>query len=262
MDSLLKASRGFGCAIAIIVLSLGMNGCFRAAYRSEPAAGAWLRAHPYLASGLFHVLQGSVWVLVAYLLAGLRLKSFFRETGLAARLTFSGWLYAWGAILLGFLQLCFVAEGWSKENRSASSFYQGGFALLLPFLAQAVLLAPFVEETVVRGFLYRAFRGSYGIVPSTILALGFQTYFHWGLISQDPVASVLFLVGGAVLCVIRERTQNTWHCVLFHAAYNAIVLRQWPLCVIAMAITLGLSARAAPAKDPPHPKRGRSWVGS
>ena len=176
-----------------------------------------------------------MWVSVAYLFGGLRgASAFVREAGFAKKLTFSGWICAWGAIGLALLDLYFLQKGWGEQSASAKKFYQGGHAVWVGFLAQTVLLAPFTEEVVARGLLYRAFRGSYGPILSTILVLGFQAYFHWGLVSRDVTALTLFLAGSAILCVIREQTGNTWNCVLFHAVYNTTVARQWLLSLVAM----------------------------
>jgi membrane protease YdiL (CAAX protease family) len=51
-----------------------------------------------------------------------------------------------------------------------------------------------------------------------------QMYYHWGLISRDNITLLLLLLFSALMCVVRERTKNTWNCVAFHVIYNAVVL--------------------------------------
>jgi hypothetical protein len=59
------------------------------------------------------------------------------------------------------------------------------------------------------------------------MVLCLQTYFHWGLLLHDAVGFSIFLVGAGILCALRELTPSVWNCILFHAAYNAISLREW-----------------------------------
>jgi membrane protease YdiL (CAAX protease family) len=105
-----------------------------------------------------------------------------------------------------------------------------------------VLLTAFYEETVTRGFLYRAFRGSYQVFASIVCVLLFVGYFHWGLTAQ-PLAFVLLLIGAVLLCMIREWTGSIWNCILFHAAYNATVTLRWPFYVFGLLAVLPLCAR-------------------
>jgi membrane protease YdiL (CAAX protease family) len=229
-----------------MVVSLGMNEAFRVAYRSSAALADWVNGHSHLAQNSFHILEACMWVSVAYLCAGAGpLNAFARGAGVAKRPTFPGWFCAWGGIGLGLVELALVEKGWVKESLSGRKAFFGGQGVWLPYVVLSTLLSPFVEELVMRGFLYRAFRGSFGLAPSIALVLGFQTYFHLGLVLRDAAASLLMLTSGAVLCVMRERTNSTWNCVLFHSVYNATVLRQWRLSVIGMILLLPLCGRRA-----------------
>jgi len=196
------------------------------------------------------VLRGCLWLLAAYLVSRVSSLSFFvQETALDHRPTLWGWALTWAAIALGLLDLYFVFKGWGKVHQSASSFYNAGQVSWVSFVVYSAILSPFCEEAVIRGFLYRAFRGSYGIFVSTLLVLCIQVYFHWGLISHDWIALFLLLAGGILLCLIREYTGNSWNCVLFHAAYNTTVLRQWPVVIIGMIIALFFCARDARPRE-------------
>jgi membrane protease YdiL (CAAX protease family) len=248
-----NATRGLGAALVIMVLSRGMNEAMRLALGSNAAFADWLSAHSHLAEFGFNVFKFCVWIFVAYLFAGRpKTGALISETGFSKRVTIIGWLCAWGAIGIGFLSLWFVQKGWANENLPAKKHSQGAEAVWLGFLVQTILLSPFVEELVARGFLYRAFRGSFGWGPSTALVLAFQAYFHWGLLSQNMTGFGFVLAFGTVLCAIRERTGNTWNCVLFHVVYNATVLQQWPLAVIAMVILMPFCDRGVRANNSPE----------
>ena len=110
------------------------------------------------------------------------------------------------------------------------------------YAACTVLLAPFYEEMVMRGFLYRSFRGSYAFLPSTGFVLLIVAYFHWGLLSP-PLSFACIAVGSILLCAIREWTGSLWNCILFHAAYNATVTLRWPFYVFGLLAVLPLCVR-------------------
>ncbi|HWW01641.1 MAG TPA: CPBP family intramembrane glutamic endopeptidase [Candidatus Acidoferrum sp.] len=83
------------------------------------------------------------------------------------------------------------------------------------------LIAPFSEELCIRGFVYRAFRGSYSIVLSTTLVLGFTAITHWGQVHHSWVAAVDIGAITLLQCFLRERTGSLWDCVICHLVFNA-----------------------------------------
>ncbi|MBA2682563.1 MAG: CPBP family intramembrane metalloprotease [Ktedonobacteraceae bacterium] len=94
-------------------------------------------------------------------------------------------------------------------------------------LAILLLVGPIFEEVIMRGFLYRAFRRSYGITlsVSTIVLTAMLT--HLGAVTTSPW---LFLLIGAlqtILCLILEKTCNLWNCIACHFVYNAVVASAW-----------------------------------
>jgi membrane protease YdiL (CAAX protease family) len=241
-----KASRGFGSALALVFLAFCENEGLRIGYRTSPAFADWVRAHWHLVEVFVRLLRGLEWICVAYFFSSVRsINVFARETGLRQRLTPAGWSLAWVAMGVGLLQLFATQVGWSKEHPSVATFSTAGEFYWSFFVVYSILVVPFFEETVLRGFLYRSFRGSYGVGPSTILVLCVAIYFHWGLVKANWVSLVVLMVGGSVLCIMREYTGSTWNCVLFHAAYNATVIRQWPTLIVVMLILLLLRDRHA-----------------
>ena len=246
-----NARHGFGCALALALVSLGINQGLRIGYESIPSFADWVKANSFFAESAFRVLQGCLWLLVVYIFSRTRsIRSFVGETGFDRRPTFSGWLLSWAATGLGLLDLYVVLQGWSGANESAPPHYYGGSGPWAFFVVYTVILTPFFEEVVMRGFLFQAFRRSYGVVVGTGLVLCVQTYFHWGLVVHDFIGFLFLTAGGIALCAIREYTGSTWNCVLFHAAYNATVLRQWPVCVVGMLAVLSCVRYARPKDSP------------
>jgi membrane protease YdiL (CAAX protease family) len=107
----------------------------------------------------------------------------------------------------------------------------------LLYAGEVILLTPFYEETVMRGFLYKAFRGSYGILGSVAAVLCANTWFHWGLVSK-PLSFAMVSLGALLLCLIRERTESLWNCILFHCAYNTVATLDWRFSVAGLFIAL------------------------
>src|SRR5437879_5249905 len=98
MNSSWKGPRGLGCAVSVILLSRGLNEGFRTALAGNAALADWVKIHSHSFEACFHVLQGCMWLSVAYCFGGFRpVRLFLREAGLVRALTFSGWLCAWGA---------------------------------------------------------------------------------------------------------------------------------------------------------------------
>ena len=91
------------------------------------------------------------------------------------------------------------------------------------FMAMAVLVAPLVEETVFRGYLYPLFAKSFGVASSVIitgvlfgLMHGAQLGWTWGLVS------VLIAVG-IVFTFVRARTGSVFASFLLHLGYNSVI---------------------------------------
>jgi membrane protease YdiL (CAAX protease family) len=94
-----------------------------------------------------------------------------------------------------------------------------GFERVL-YLAPA-LIAPFAEELYMRGFFYRAFRGNYSVIVSTLLILGIMALTHWYLVSRSWAAALDIGAITILQCYLRERTGNLWDCIISHFVFNA-----------------------------------------
>ena len=139
---------------------------------------------------------------------------------------------------IGFLALYGTYKQWIPPDQlSRDFFYQGGVAKWF-FIIYGVLVGPFSEEVVRRGFLYRAFRGSYKPLLSTVFVLCVHAYFHWGLISHSLYTFSCLLLVEALLCFIREWTGNVWNCVLCHAVYNATQGLPWYVYTVGLIFYL------------------------
>ena len=92
---------------------------------------------------------------------------------------------------------------------------------VLMIMAFGILLAPLVEETIFRGFLYPVAARQFGVVPGILFTGILFGAFHasqlWGAWGQ-----IVILVGvGIVLTWIRARSRSVLGGFLVHVAYNS-----------------------------------------
>ncbi len=91
-----------------------------------------------------------------------------------------------------------------------------GFELTLTFIA-LVLLAPFVEETLFRGFLFKAFRRTFGFwVGAIAVSLLFAVAHGQANVGIDVFVLSMFL------CYLREKTDSLWPSIALHAMKNLV----------------------------------------
>jgi membrane protease YdiL (CAAX protease family) len=93
----------------------------------------------------------------------------------------------------------------------------------LMLMSMAVLVAPLVEETVFRGYLYPLFAKSLGVAPGIVitgvlfgLMHGSQLGWTWGLV-------LLLTFVGIVFTFARARTGTVLASFLLHLGYNSMI---------------------------------------
>ena len=99
-----------------------------------------------------------------------------------------------------------------------------------------MVIGPFVEEVVFRGFLFGAWERQWGWIPAMLATSICFGLIHPGKFIQTFIGSIVFV------CILR-RTGTLWGPILAHMLYNALVT--WPL--------LGQMIMAKPALDLRNP---------
>jgi membrane protease YdiL (CAAX protease family) len=91
------------------------------------------------------------------------------------------------------------------------------------FVAMAVLVAPLVEETLFRGYLYPMFARSFGVAPAILvtgllfgLMHGAQLGWTWGLVAMLTLVGIIFTL-------VRARTGTVFASFLMHLGYNLLI---------------------------------------
>jgi membrane protease YdiL (CAAX protease family) len=132
----------------------------------------------------------------------------------------------WGFFFAGSCLAIFVAYASTRIHTTKNVpieelFKTRNSAMLL--LAMAVLVAPLVEETVFRGYLYPLFAKTFGVLPGIPLTGGLFGLMHgaqlgwtWGFVS-------LLILVGVIFTFARARTGTVLASYLLHLGYNSMI---------------------------------------
>lgn len=212
-----------GMALVLDVLSIIVT---HALYVNVPLFRAW-RSGPFgTGMTITFIVTNIIFVVVnvfvaAYFARTDTVAAFCEATGLNRKPTH----YAWAGVTIAFvLQFAahVISSGGGAPNGPNSEFevfghVQGGAWFLLFF---PVLLAPFWEEPVMRGFLYKAFRHSYPVAPSVAIIVLLTLVGTWNryFYSCGVIFGVIAIT--AVQCYLREKSESLWDCILCHFVFN------------------------------------------
>lgn len=210
---------GFG---SLMVISLVLVGYFAGARRMNmPAVQTLLTTNAPLVLAQQLLLFGALLLFLYVTIGVLRQVPFWRTIGWRPFTAHEGSPRIW------FLLGCALALGVGlassrvqpKGPMPIQELFRDRTGTLL-VMAFAVLVAPVVEETIFRGFLYPVFARSFGIFGGIVLTgvlFGFlhgaQLAWTWGYVG------VLTMVG-IILTVLRARTGTVYASYLCHLGYN------------------------------------------
>jgi membrane protease YdiL (CAAX protease family) len=167
---------------------------------------------------------------LAYLAAQMRVRfqsPFWRTIGwrpLKARKSSRGLVYV-ALIFCGFLlaEVVSLAEPIfpPKHPLPIETIFQGPHAALL-FMLTAVLLAPVVEETVFRGYLYPVVARSGGVSAGVVITGTLFGLLHAGQLWGGLWQIALLVVVGIVFTLARAVARTVVASYLLHTSYNAL----------------------------------------
>jgi membrane protease YdiL (CAAX protease family) len=110
----------------------------------------------------------------------------------------------------------------APENTPMEELFKYRHTALL-FIAMAVLVAPLVEETLFRGYLYPMFARSFGVWPGIILTGVLFGFMHGAQLGWTwSLLSVLVLVG-IIFTFVRARTGSVFASFMMHLGYNSLI---------------------------------------
>jgi membrane protease YdiL (CAAX protease family) len=91
------------------------------------------------------------------------------------------------------------------------------------FVVMAVLVAPFAEETIFRGYLYPMFARWFGVAPSIILTGVLFGLMHGPQLGGAKSLIAVMSLVGICLTLIRARTGSVLASYLMHLGYNSLI---------------------------------------
>lgn len=151
----------------------------------------------------------------------------------------NAWLYFLGGCGLSILVFLATAKVQPKKDVPIEELFRYKNTALL-FMAMAVLIAPLVEETIFRGYLYPLVAKTFGVATSVLVTgvafgmmHGAQLGWTWGLV-------FVLIVVGVVLTLVRARTGSVFPSFLLHLGYNSMI------AIVTILGTQGFT------KIPPH----------
>jgi membrane protease YdiL (CAAX protease family) len=120
-----------------------------------------------------------------------------------------------------FLALAFAYEPQAQQivESYQSTVATGDLLSIGSFLVSAGLVAPVVEESIFRGFLYGGLRVRVGKVLGAVVTSLVFAIFHGSLSAFLPL-----VVLSGVLCYLYERTGSLCSPIVFHALFNGTTL--------------------------------------
>lgn len=132
------------------------------------------------------------------------------------------WAYFLSGCGLAIFVFIASARVHGNENMPIQEILKNRSSAIL-LMAMAVFIAPLVEETVFRGYLYPLFAKSFGIGPGIVLTgvlfglmHGAQLGWTWGIV-------VLLILVGIVFTVARAYTGTVLASFLLHLGYNSMI---------------------------------------
>jgi len=124
-----------------------------------------------------------------------------------------------GVGLLGVAQLCSALLPIPKSLPIDRFFRSTHAAWVLAVFG--ILVGPFYEELLFRGFLFPALRRYLPLVASIVIDGLLFALYHGPQLAWSWAPMLLIFVVGSVLTIVRARTGSLGSAFLVHSAYNA-----------------------------------------
>ncbi len=180
--------------------------------------------------GTFVLSHAVGWGVMFLLISVLRKRPFFSSLGMGE--------FRWGpvarvfvaGIVLQFVGLAVLAGAAlyfpppDDINDPIWRFFGLGTWAIVFIFFMAVVMAPLLEEALMRGMLFPALRGRMGVLPSAFLVSalftalhGIQNSWYW------PVLAGLFVTGW-ILAWLKEKGGSLWLPIFFHMGFNATAM--------------------------------------
>jgi membrane protease YdiL (CAAX protease family) len=143
------------------------------------------------------------------------------ETGILPRpLGYAGLMLAGASISLIVEQISNAYP--PKSTPPIDAVFQDPRNALL-FMIMAVAVAPLVEETIFRGFIYPIVAKSWGIGAGILVAGTLFGALHWSNLGSAPVQVGLIVLVGIIFTWVRSKAETVAASFCMHLGYNSFL---------------------------------------
>lgn len=150
------------------------------------------------------------------------------------------WLYFIGGIALAICVALASSRMKTPENLPIEELFKNRTGAFL-LMGMAVLIAPLVEETVFRGYLYPLFANKLGIAPAVVITGVLFGFMHAPQLGWTFGLVTMLITVGIIFTLARARTGTVLASFLLHLGYNSMI------AFSAIVSTRGFT------QMPPHP---------
>jgi len=218
----------FGFASLLIVQSTMMVHYAPRKHLPPAELEKYLISNPKFAIGSMLIWYAALFFFLYITLSVLRGHSFWESLGWrkiklregqAARKPFTYFL--WGCGLSLFVAIV-SSQLKTPDNLPMEELFKSRETALL-FMAMAVLVAPLVEETLFRGYLYPLFARSFGILPGILVTGALFGLMHGAQLGWTWTLVTTLVFVGVVFTAVRARTGSVFASYLMHLGYNSLI---------------------------------------
>jgi CAAX protease family protein len=188
----------------------------------------YLISKPQFAIGSMLIWYATIFFFLYVTLSVLRGHSFWRTLGwrkllpVNRRLPKNPLAYFFAGCGLSLFVALLTASMKTPESTPMQELFKYPHTAMM-FVAMAVFVAPLVEETIFRGYLYPVFARSFGVTPAILvtgmlfgLMHGAQLGWTWGLVAMLTMVGIIFTL-------VRARTGTVLASFLMHLGYNLLI---------------------------------------
>jgi len=136
--------------------------------------------------------------------------------------TGSGWMYFFSGCGLAIFVALASYNMKSTEHLPIQEIFKNRSGAML-LMSMAVLVAPLVEETVFRGYLYPLFAKSLGVVPGILITGVLFGLMHGSQLGWTWRLVLLLTLVGVIFTFARARTGTVLASFLLHLGYNSMI---------------------------------------
>jgi membrane protease YdiL (CAAX protease family) len=136
--------------------------------------------------------------------------------------TASGWMYFFSGCGLAIFVALASYNMKDTEHLPIQEILKNRSGAML-LMAMAVLVAPLVEETVFRGYLYPLFAKSLGVLPGILITGVLFGLMHGSQLGWTWRLVLLLTLVGVIFTFARARTGTVLASFLLHLGYNSMI---------------------------------------